>query len=223
MIALSGTVGAIVGGGFGAGVAERDERDRGVVIGAIAGALVGHALGRVLTAEDVPPPRPVPSIPIEPIPEEEPGREPVVEARIEPTVKPVERSIDPSAISPRLTVDQLLNRVHFDFDRSEIKPEFEPILDDAAQILRKHPDLRVRITGHADAIGTLEYNKRLSERRANAVKRYLMARGIPAHRLETLGMGELEPIAPNTTMEGKDDPAGRALNRRAQFDDLSQD
>jgi OOP family OmpA-OmpF porin len=72
------------------------------------------------------------------------------------------------------------------------------------------------IVGHTDSIGSDEYNQRLSERRAQAVKQYLVSKGIAASRLSTEGQGEREPIAPNTE-DGKDNPEGRAMNRRAEL------
>jgi OOP family OmpA-OmpF porin len=107
--------------------------------------------------------------------------------------------------------------VNFDYDKANIKAEFAPVLDEAAQTLQDNPEVRVRIEGHTDSIGSDEYNQRLSERRAQAVKQYLVSKGIAAARLETSGYGESQPIAPNTTPEGKDNPEGRAMNRRAEL------
>jgi OOP family OmpA-OmpF porin len=106
--------------------------------------------------------------------------------------------------------------VNFDYDKSNIKSEFVPILDEAAQTLKDNPDINVRISGHTDSIGSDEYNQQLSERRAQAVKQYLVSEGIAASRLSTEGRGEQDPIAPNTE-DGKDNPEGRAMNRRAEL------
>jgi OOP family OmpA-OmpF porin len=109
-----------------------------------------------------------------------------------------------------------LRGVNFDFDKSNIKSEFAPILDEAAQILKDNPNIKVTIEGHTDSIGSDAYNQRLSERRAQAVKQYLVSRGIEASRLDTIGKGESEPIADNTK-NGRDNPEGRAMNRRAEL------
>jgi OOP family OmpA-OmpF porin len=85
------------------------------------------------------------------------------------------------------------------------------VLDEAAQILQDNPDVRVTIEGHTDAVGSDAYNQQLSERRAAAVKRYLVTKGIAADRLETVGRGESEPVSSNETDEG------RAMNRRAEL------
>jgi len=101
--------------------------------------------------------------------------------------------------------------VHFDFDKSMLKPEAIRILDDAVMKLQANPGLNVTIEGHCDSIGTAEYNLSLGERRANAVRDYLLNRGIAAARLRTVSYGEERPIADNNT------DAGRALNRRAHL------
>jgi len=82
--------------------------------------------------------------------------------------------------------------------------------------LKDNPDIQVTIEGHTDSIGSDSYNQRLSERRAQAVKAYLVSKGVAASRLETVGKGEQEPVAPNTK-DGKDNPQGRAMNRRAEL------
>jgi len=110
----------------------------------------------------------------------------------------------------------ILRDINFDFDKAEIKPEFEPILDEAARILKENPDVRVSIEGHTCSIGTDEYNQRLSERRAQSVLRYLVRKGIDPSRLKATGFGESRPIADNQTKEG------RRLNRRAELIGLIQ-
>ena len=101
--------------------------------------------------------------------------------------------------------------VHFDFDKQDLKPEAIRILDDAVMKLQANPGLNVTIEGHTDSVGTAEYNLSLGERRANAVRDYLLNRGIAAARLRTVSYGEERPKADNNTAEG------RAINRRAQF------
>jgi outer membrane protein OmpA-like peptidoglycan-associated protein len=101
-----------------------------------------------------------------------------------------------------------LEGVFFDFDKSDIKPEGRVKLDSAVTILNRFADMRVEIQGHTDSIGTEEYNIGLSHRRANAVRDYLISKGIAATRLTTRGFGETAPAADNATREG------RALNRR---------
>jgi peptidoglycan-associated lipoprotein len=101
--------------------------------------------------------------------------------------------------------------VHFDFDRFNLRPDALKLLDDAAAKIMANPDIRVTIEGHADSIGTQQYNLALGERRANSAREYLISRGIPAARLQTVSYGEDRPIADNNTAQG------RAQNRRAHL------
>jgi len=102
----------------------------------------------------------------------------------------------------------LLENVHFDFDKSEITPTANVILDRVAESMLAHPEVYFEIAGHTDSVGTFAYNFLLSARRANAVRNYLIRQGVPASRMTAVGYGEGFPIAPNATVEG------RALNRR---------
>jgi OOP family OmpA-OmpF porin len=83
-------------------------------------------------------------------------------------------------------------------------------LDEAAQIM-KEEDLSVVAEGHTDSIGSVSYNLKLSERRANSVRDYLITQGVPADRLEAKGFGKSQPVASNDT------PEGRAMNRRVEL------
>jgi OmpA-OmpF porin, OOP family len=107
-----------------------------------------------------------------------------------------------------------LRGIEFDFDKSDIRPDSAVVLDVAVERLRECPDLRVRIEGHTDWIGTEQYNVGLSLRRAEAVKRYFLGKGIAADRLRTEGFGESRPIASNETREG------RQRNRRVELHPL---
>jgi len=99
--------------------------------------------------------------------------------------------------------------VHFDFDRYTLRPEATRVLDEAVTALRENPTLRVEIEGHTCSIGTAEYNLALGDRRANAVKDYLVSRGVSADRLHTISYGEERPKYDNSREET------RRLNRRA--------
>ncbi|NJB66366.1 OOP family OmpA-OmpF porin [Desulfobaculum xiamenense] len=101
-------------------------------------------------------------------------------------------------------------RVNFDFDSSRIKEEMTPILDEAADII-KGKDKSVLLEGHTCNIGTEEYNKGLSDRRAKSVQKYLKDKGVPAERMSTMGLGESQPKYDNNTREG------RKLNRRVEI------
>jgi OOP family OmpA-OmpF porin len=106
----------------------------------------------------------------------------------------------------------VLRGIQFDVDKSNIKPEYEPILDEAVSQLKAKPDVRVVINGHTDSSGTAQYNQKLSERRAMSVLDYFVSNGISTSRLRAVGHGFDDPIATNKTAEG------RALNRRVELD-----
>ena len=105
----------------------------------------------------------------------------------------------------------VLEGITFEFDSATLTPEAKPILDDVAASLMYYPEVEVEIQGHTDNVGDDTYNLNLSRRRAEAVKDYLVAKGIRGYRLTTLGMGEAKPVASNDT------EAGRAMNRRIEF------
>jgi outer membrane protein OmpA-like peptidoglycan-associated protein len=110
-----------------------------------------------------------------------------------------------------------LEMIHFDFDKSNIKSVYIPVLNKWIAYLKQNPEALVIIEGHTDAKGSNSYNQGLSERRSKRVHRYFTDRGIAASRLTIKGFSEGQPIAPNQTSSGRDDPSGRAVNRRVQF------
>ena len=120
----------------------------------------------------------------------------------------------PPAAPPKPVVEKvtLKGDTLFDFDKSVVKPEGKVVLDRlAAQAKEMNLEVIVAV-GHADWIGTDAYNQKLSERRAAAVKAYLVSKGIAANRIHTEGKGESQPVADNKTKEG------RAKNRRVEVE-----
>ncbi len=101
--------------------------------------------------------------------------------------------------------------ITFDVDRTEIKPEFDPVLDSVVTVLNKYDKTGIEIAGHTDSTGPVEYNMDLSERRAESVGRALRIRGVNPARIGTIGFGPHQPVATNAT------PAGRTLNRRVEL------
>ena len=101
--------------------------------------------------------------------------------------------------------------VNFAFDKSDLTPTAKANLDKLAEVLSNNPDTNINIYGHTDSRGSDEYNQSLSDRRAAAVKSYLVSKGVASSRLFTMGVGEKEPVASNET------EAGRAKNRRVEF------
>ena len=118
----------------------------------------------------------------------------------------------PAGPTPGSVQDFVINvgeLVYFDFDRSEIRPDAQPVLAAQAQWLLRWPEVRVRIEGNCDERGTREYNFALGARRADAVRSFLIARGVPAGRITTISYGKERPIDP-----GHDERAW-ARNRNA--------
>lgn len=103
------------------------------------------------------------------------------------------------------------NMVNFAFDSSNLTSSAMANLDKLVQVLSNNPDTNINIYGYTDSKGSDSYNLSLSDRRAAAVKSYMMSKGIASSRMMTMGMGEQDPIASNDT------DAGRAENRRVEF------
>jgi peptidoglycan-associated lipoprotein len=101
------------------------------------------------------------------------------------------------------------NTVHFGLDQYDIDPEARAILDSQAAWLQRYPNVRLTIEGHCDERGTREYNLALGDRRANAAKNYLAARGVSPDRMNVISYGKERPIALGS------DEASYAQNRRA--------
>jgi len=126
------------------------------------------------------------------------------------------QTIGPDGCPVPVSID--LKGVNFDFDKSNLRPDAVAILNEAIEILKRYPELKVEVAGHTDSVGTDAYNQGLSERRARAVYDYLTSNGIDAGRLVgPVGYGESRPIAPNTNDDGSDNPEGRARNRRTEL------
>ncbi|HYD74631.1 outer membrane protein OmpA [Ramlibacter sp.] len=144
----------------------------------------------------VPPPPPPP-----PAPAAQPAPPPPPAARPAPAPQP------PAATKVTYAADTF-----FDFDKAVLKPEGRAKLDD---LVSKVKDINLEVViavGHTDSIGANAYNQRLSVRRAEAVKAYLVSKGIEKNRVYTEGKGEAQPVADNRTREG------RAKNRRVEIE-----
>jgi len=121
-------------------------------------------------------------------------------------VKPQSRVAQEIVEKGRTTLEVL-----FDFDKSNIKKGYYNDVDNLVEVMKQYPELNVTIEGHTDNVGKAAYNKKLSQRRANAVKKYMVEKGgIDAKRLTAKGFGLENPIASNATKEG------RAKNRRVE-------
>jgi OOP family OmpA-OmpF porin len=153
------------------------------------------------TQQEAPAPAPAPAPKPAPAPAPQPAPE------VKPAPKPEPAKPKPVAEKVTFAADVL-----FDFDKSVVKPEGKSKLDDLSGKMRG-VNLEVVIAiGHADSIGSDAYNQKLSVRRAESVKAYLVSKGIEANRIYTEGKGEKQPVADNKTREG------RAKNRRVEIE-----
>ncbi|MCA9513070.1 MAG: OmpA family protein [Myxococcota bacterium] len=115
------------------------------------------------------------------------------------------------AVAANACTGVTLNGIEFSFDRAEIRPQSAPILDQAAGQLRACPDVNITIEGHTDQRGSADYNQSLSERRAGAVRDYLVRKGVESGRLQSVGKGESNPLDTSET------EAGYQRNRRVEL------
>lgn len=124
--------------------------------------------------------------------------------------KEFEKTIEMEKVKPGSVL--VLHNLFFDFDKSDLKSESISELDHALKVLNSQPGVKIQIEGHTDNVGADAYNKTLSEKRANAVKEYLVSKGFDAARIvKVVGFGEEKPADTNDT------PEGRAHNRRVEF------
>ena len=106
----------------------------------------------------------------------------------------------------------LSSGILFDVDKTDVKPAARDSIAKAAEVLVKYPDTYITVEGHTDSTGKPEYNQGLSERRANAVRDLLVRDSVPSSRLSIKGYGASDPVADNSTSEG------RQSNRRVQLE-----
>ncbi len=155
--------------------------------------------GYVYVAEDAPAPEPVPEIVAAPKPVEKVVEKQVIVEKI--VEKPVDRIVE-KIVEKKVYVDKVVEKqvyvnvqdVYFEYDSSAIGPFNRGILDQNAKVFKAYPNLKAILLGYASPEGTDEYNLKLSERRAVAVKDYLVRAGIPEEILIVKPMGELEAV-----------------------------
>ena len=107
--------------------------------------------------------------------------------------------------------------LYFGFDEEGLTPRTTRQLDIVAGLLKLDPNKKLTLSGHTDALGSDDYNTRLSAKRALAVKTYLLSVDVPPSQMVTLAEGEAKPRRPNVTEDGEDDPSGRRANRRTEI------
>ncbi|MDR9440061.1 MAG: OmpA family protein [Halomonas sp.] len=223
--AVCGLAGGLIGGGIGYASSSDSDEDSGAAIGATTGA----AIGGLLCADRSPKP-------VEPAPRDTDG-DGIIDANDQCPGTPAGVAVDAvgcpldsdndgvpdyqdqcpgtpagAEVNALGCVDDLVLRdVNFEFDSATLTMSAEQILTGVAQKLRSNPNVRVRIEGHTDAVGSEAYNQDLSQARADSVADYLIRQGVDAERMRTVGYGESQPVASNDT------DAGRAENRRVEL------
>ncbi|QXD16858.1 OmpA family protein [Rhodocaloribacter litoris] len=158
-----------------------------------------------VSGETPPGPPAVPRPPVSPPPRPETPIDPAALPRAQVTVEQISRALLDEGLFRALSI-------HFEVNQSTLLPASHQTLDALGTVLTRHPGLRLEIAGHTDSTGPDDYNLRLSQQRAEAVRTYLIERfGIAPERLLARGYGETRPLADNDT------PTGRTLNRRVEF------
>lgn len=175
------TIGALGGALLGAAVSSKSDRGKGAVIGAAVGATVGGVVGHQMDQQEAD-----------------------LRRQMQGTGVEVQRDGDTIRL-------QAPENITFDTGRADVKPQFRPVLDQLAYSISQYPNTLIRVEGHTDSTGSASFNQTLSENRASSVAGYLMQRGVPGNRVESVGYGFTRPIADNATA------SGRAQNRRVEI------
>lgn len=138
---------------------------------------------------------------------EEPPKAEIAPSPVEPSPSPVAVPEEPVFVPITLQAEKL-----FDFNQSVIRPDGQKVLaEEVVSKLRAIPESEVIVTGHADRIGSEAYNMGLSQRRADAVKAYLVEQGIESHRIQTVAKGETEPVVSCKNVKGESSSRNRVL------------
>jgi outer membrane protein OmpA-like peptidoglycan-associated protein len=122
----------------------------------------------------------------------------------------IEKVVNLSPLS--VGTSQVLRNIYFDFNKANLKPSSFEELSKVENLLAKNPSIEIELGGHTDNIGDDSFNKDLSQRRVDAVKKYLVNKGVDPRRIQAVGYGEEKPLATND-----DEREGRELNRRVEF------
>ena len=165
--------GALAGAILGAAVADKHDRGRSLVTGAVIGAAIGGGIGQYMDNQ------------------EHELREKLKDSGVQVS----RQGDDLNLIMP--------GNITFAVNKSDIRSDFYPVLQSVADALRRYDQTSVRISGYTDSTGSLALNQRLSEDRANSVRSYLLAQGVLAERIDAAGYGPDHPIASNASEEGR--------------------
>jgi len=111
----------------------------------------------------------------------------------------------------------IMDKVQFETGKADIKPESHALLDEVAKVMKENPQIEVvSVEGHTDSTGSPDFNRKLSQQRAESVAKYISSKGVKAARMEPKGFGPDRPIADNET------DAGKEANRRVEFNIVKQ-
>lgn len=174
-------VGAAVGAGIGAAAAKKKHRGRGALIGAASGAALGGGVGYYMDVQEA-----------------------KLREKMRGTGVSVTRQGDAIILN-------MPNNVTFDIDSSSLKPAGVNTLTGVAMVLKEYDQTGVNVVGHTDSTGGRAHNMTLSQQRADSVASSLIVQGVAANRIRTAGAGPDDPIASNSTADG------RAQNRRVEI------
>ncbi|MDN3588561.1 OmpA family protein [Pedobacter aquatilis] len=126
-------------------------------------------------------------------------------------------NVDYCINSFKINVPIVLENIYYEFNSAELTPSSQKTLDALVAIMEDNPEMEIELGAHTDDIGTDAYNQDLSERRAKSCLNYLASKSIAENRMSSKGYGERVPISANKLKNGKDNPDGRAKNRRTEF------
>lgn len=179
--ATGATIGAGTGAVLGGVVAGSGDRTKGAVLGAVIGATLGGLVGNRMDRQEA-----------------------ELRRQMEGTGVEVQREGDTLRL-------QAPSNISFDTNRSDVRPEFMPVLNQLAASITQYPGTVIQVEGHTDSVGSASYNQTLSESRAQSVRSHLIQRGVAGNRIVAVGYGLTRPIADNATADG------RAKNRRVEI------
>lgn len=173
--------GAIIGAATGAvigGIASKNKRTKGVLLGAVGGGIAGTAVGAYMDRQ---------------------------KQDLDKVLAPERSSgaIQVEKLAGDILRVTMTDQTAFDFDSAQIKPGFHSTMDKISDVVNRYGKTHITIVGHTDNVGTDQYNQRLSERRAQAVAQYFANQGVVSERLAAEGKGESAPRASNAAPEGR--------------------
>jgi outer membrane protein OmpA-like peptidoglycan-associated protein len=197
---LAAALAVLLVAGLGAGCGSRTTKGAGIgaVVGGVTGAVIGHQSGHKTEGAVI-------------------GAAAgaaiggVIGHRLDKQAEELAQIAETKRTEQGVIVTLSSNKIHFDTNSSAVKDDSRQTLIQLAEVLKKYPEDIILVAGHTDSDGAADYNMRLSEARAQAVADILIANGVAIESIQAHGYGETQPVAENTTAEGK------AQNRRVEL------